>query len=240
MFCNPSLSEDLILLKSIMKLMYNRAYSKRHYKENKSKYQEKNRAQHKRYKETGKIKSFNSNQPEYQRKYRQKFRALNPDKVCKQRKKYKPSRESLEKSKKRQKQYYNENKHILNPKAIYKRKNNLIDRLKDGLRGRLYRAIKNNYKSGSAVKDLGCSVEEFKTFLEKLFTQGMNWNNWGKNGWQIDHIIPLSAFDLSQREQFLKAAHYTNLRPLWATTEIAMKYGEDKTYIGNLNKHGKH
>ncbi len=198
MFCNPSLSEDLILLKSIMKLMYNRAYSKRHYKENKSKYQEKNRAQHKRYKETGKIKSFNSNQPEY------------------------------------------ENKHILNPKAIYKRKNNLIDRLKDGLRGRLYRAIKNNYKSGSAVKDLGCSVEEFKTFLEKLFTQGMNWNNWGKNGWQIDHIIPLSAFDLSQREQFLKAAHYTNLRPLWATTEIAMKYGEDKTYIGNLNKHGKH
>ena len=42
------------------------------------------------------------------------------------------------------------------------------------------------------------------------------YHNWGVHGWHIDHITPLSSFDLTCREQFLKVCHYTNLQPLWA------------------------
>ena len=42
----------------------------------------------------------------------------------------------------------------------------------------------------------------------------MSWSNYGE--WHIDHIIPLSSFDLMDREQFLEAVNYRNLQPMWA------------------------
>jgi hypothetical protein len=91
------------------------------------------------------------------------------------------------------------------------------------LRVRLYNAIRKNLKTGSAVRDLGCTLDQLKTHLESLFQPGMTWDNWGKYGWHIDHIIPLSAFNLMDREQLLKACHYTNLQPLWAFDNLSKK-----------------
>jgi hypothetical protein len=84
------------------------------------------------------------------------------------------------------------------------------------LRNRLRIAIKHSQKSGSAVRDLGCSIPEFKLYLESKFQDGMSWKNYGFKGWHIDHIIPLVSFNLQNREEFLKANHYTNLQPMWA------------------------
>jgi hypothetical protein len=85
------------------------------------------------------------------------------------------------------------------------------------LRQRLNKALRGQYKVGSAVKDLGCSVAEFKEHLESKFMVGMSWDNYGKSGWHIDHIRPLSSFNLSDPEQFKAAAHFTNMQPLWAS-----------------------
>ncbi len=91
-------------------------------------------------------------------------------------------------------------------------------RLARNLRTRLRSAVKRNYRSGSAVRDLGCSIGELKGHLGKLFNDGMTWDNYGV--WHVDHILPLSSFDLTDREQLLKACHYTNLQPLWAEENL--------------------
>jgi hypothetical protein len=101
-----------------------------------------------------------------------------------------------------------------------KRETNIQYKLSDNLRGRLRKAIKGNQKSGSAVKDLGCTIDELKTYLESKFLNGMTWDNYGYYGWHIDHIKPLSSFDLSDRKQMLEACHYTNLQPLWAKDNL--------------------
>lgn len=109
-------------------------------------------------------------------------------------------------------------------KNKYNRNKCLVDvnfKLKRRLRRTVYGYIKKNSKrSSSAVRDLGCTTQELIKYFESQFKEGMTWQNWTKNGWHIDHIVPLSWFDLSNREQFLVACHYTNLQPLWAKDNI--------------------
>lgn len=88
------------------------------------------------------------------------------------------------------------------------------------LRIRLYQAVRGYVRSGSAVRDLGCSLDDFKTYIEQQFQPGMSWDNWTHNTWHLDHKRPLASFDLGDREQFLQAVHYTNLQPLWAVDNM--------------------
>jgi len=62
---------------------------------------------------------------------------------------------------------------------------------------------------------LGCSWVKFKEYLESKFAEGMTWKNHNPKGWHVDHIIPLSSFNLHNPEHQKKAFHYTNMQPLW-------------------------
>ena len=94
------------------------------------------------------------------------------------------------------------------------------------MRVRLVRAVNKDSKIGSAIRDLGCSIEEFKIYIEKQFRDGMSWSNWG-SVFELDHIKPLCSFDLTDRAQFLEAAHFTNFQPL-LIEEHKRKSAEDK------------
>lgn len=126
-------------------------------------------------------------------------------------------------SKKYFKSYFKKNKSqiLIYQKTKYKR--NLNFKLTKVLRSRLRDALNGNFKTGSAVEDLGCSIEFLKQHLESKFSLGMTWDNWAFDGWHIDHIIPLCEFDLTKEEQLKKAVHYTNLQPLWAKDNFNKK-----------------
>lgn len=94
-----------------------------------------------------------------------------------------------------------------------KKKKDLNYKIKINLRERIRDGLKNNYKRGKVLELLGCSIEEYKLFLEKQFTPEMNWNNYGIL-WEIDHIIQLHTFDLTIIENQKLAFNYKNTRPL--------------------------
>ena len=76
-------------------------------------------------------------------------------------------------------------------------------------------------KKMSTLKYLGCTAKELKQHLENQFKEGMTWDNYGIDGWHIDHIRPLCSYDLTIEEDQLEAFHYTNLQPLWAEENIS-------------------
>lgn len=133
-------------------------------------------------------------------------------------------KDNKDKIKLRKTQYYKNNDSAWNKRREYiktwknnKRKNDINYKLSCSLRERVSRLV----RTGSAVKDLGCTVEELKSHLESKFQFGMSWDNYGLYGWHIDHIIPLSSYDLTDRKQLLEACHYTNLQPLWAKDNLS-------------------
>lgn len=94
-------------------------------------------------------------------------------------------------------------------------------RLIGNLRKRLNHALNKNQKTGSAINELGCSIDELKQHLQSQFEPWMNWENYGKydsirKTWNIDHVVPLANFDLTQSDQLSLASHYTNLQPMLA------------------------
>ncbi len=91
-------------------------------------------------------------------------------------------------------------------------------RIKSKLRNHVYRICKYSHtiKCRKTSEYLGCTIEQAKRHIEKQFKRGMTWENHG-TVWEIDHILPLAAFDLTRKDQQMIANHFTNLRPEWKT-----------------------
>jgi len=115
------------------------------------------------------------------------------------------------------KKYREENKTVLRDKARERYNTDIQFRLRSLLRNRFRSAIKRGSKKTSVIKLLDCTIDELKIYLESLFSQGMSWENlgFGDDKWNIDHIIPCVAFDLTNFEEQQKCFHYSNLQPLW-------------------------
>jgi hypothetical protein len=101
------------------------------------------------------------------------------------------------------------------------RKRKIIDpgfKVQCNLRRRLRDLMKSTKKGGAhhASSLIGCSTKQLAKHLESQFSKGMSWENYGIEGWHVDHILPCSSFNHNDPRHVAQCWHWTNLRPLWA------------------------
>ena len=101
-------------------------------------------------------------------------------------------------------------------------------KLARNLRTRINLALKEICKSAHTFELLGCTLIQLVRHLEKQFKKGMTWKNYGT--WHVDHIKPLSKFNLANPKQQKLACNYKNLQPLWANENLSKsnKVGETR------------
>lgn len=109
---------------------------------------------------------------------------------------------------------YRQRRNALNKR---RRSENPTRKLAENSRSRICHILKREKvtKSVGTFKFIGCTAEFFRSFLEHQFTPEMNWKNYGVF-WNVDHVIPISKFDLHDADQLRTAFHYSNCRPLEA------------------------
>ena len=126
---------------------------------------------------------------EYQREYQKRYYAQNKEYFKLWRENNKPKvveyhKHHRGKKKKYMKVYLKEHKpEYQNYQKAYREKRRRLDigfKIAESLRSRLNAALKHQYKSGSAIRDLGCKISEFKSYVASKFQDGMTWNNYGE------------------------------------------------------------
>lgn len=146
----------------------------------------------------------------YHLEYGRKHRPENREKYRAYVKKY---REKHPERKREQERRYRQNPN-------YRIKKKLRTRIKDALRNY------NTTKNGRATTDIiGCKIDFFINYIESLFYDKILPNGQTtqmtkdiliySQEIELDHIIPLWKFDLTDLEEQKKAFHYTNIQPLW-------------------------
>lgn len=106
-------------------------------------------------------------------------------------------------------------------KDYIKEKNNLpLNKMKRNVMRYINRALINTVKGYKSLELIGLSIQDYREYLECQFDNNINWENYGSY-WHIDHIIPVSLFDLSDKEEQKKAFNFRNTRPLESKENIS-------------------
>ncbi|HED05274.1 MAG TPA: hypothetical protein ENI61_01160 [Ignavibacteria bacterium] len=114
-----------------------------------------------------------------------------------------------------------QNKDYINKQKKLRLQTDVNFRILNNLRRRLHAALKGQNKSARTLELLGCTIEELKVHLESKFTENMNWQNYGLDGWVVDHRIPCASYDMIDPEQQKVCFNYSNLQPLMVEDNLA-------------------
>ena len=156
----------------------------------------------------------------YRKKNKEKTNSWNRETYYRNIEKHKETKKNYrdrtkEDQKKRAKKYREHNKEKIKNYTKNRKKHDIIFKLRCNVRSRVKNFLKskNIRQDNETFKIVGCEPKKLKEHIEKQFKDGMCWENYGLNGWHIDHIIPLIS--AKTEEEIYKLCHYTNLQPLW-------------------------
>jgi hypothetical protein len=108
------------------------------------------------------------------------------------------------------------------------------EKFKRYIRSRIYNCLRNKNRALHSVEYLGCSsVEYFKWIFN--YDNNCNLGNHGKL-WHIDHVIPISKFDLNNQDEQLLAFNWRNTMPLSCKENLSKN---NKIIIEQVKSHYK-
>ena len=168
------------------------------------------------------------------------YRNNNKQKISIQRKKYYIENRELilEQGRKYHKWYDKINRDKINQRVRKCRENNPMFRIRENISRAINLSLRDNKHGRHWEIVVGYTVSELKKHLEKLFTGGMNWDNYGK--WHIDHIIPISVHNFNDIEDidFKRCWALNNLQPLWAKDNMSKHNKIEKDFQPSLALNG--
>ena len=114
--------------------------------------------------------------------------------------------------------YYNNNKEKVNKQTSnYKKEKMKTDplfKLERNMRTRTYQIFvaETEGKAERSWKHIGCSPKFFQDWIKYQLYDGMTRENYGKY-WNLEHVKPISTFDLSDPVQINKCFSWKNVQP---------------------------
>lgn len=91
----------------------------------------------------------------------------------------------------------------------------------------------NGNKAESTECLTGIPFKRFQEWIEYQLKDDMTWDNYGDE-WEIDHVIPISSFDLTDLDQQKECFNWKNQAPLYITENRSKK---DKIISSIKKKH---
>jgi len=100
-----------------------------------------------------------------------------------------------------------------------RRRNNSTLRLNASIGCGISRSLKGKKNGAHWETFVDYTLKELMAHLEKQFTEGMTWENYGKgvDKWNVDHKRPISSFNITSYDcqDFTDCWSLDNLQPLW-------------------------
>jgi len=93
------------------------------------------------------------------------------------------------------------------------------EKFKRYVRTRIYNCLRNKNKTKHSIEYLGCTSQEYFSWM-LTYDPIYNLDNYGSE-WHIDHVIPLSTFNLNNVEEQLIAFNWRNTMPLSAKNNMS-------------------